>query len=159
MSAMMPLAMRVIECDGLDYYALTLSEGRRITRRPATARSECLRNSARRSRNVSAWPAWAIQAPKTTPGAFPVASPAPSAGAFEFTVKVSALVAAVFGILAWHEARTSVPEQAAAARDIKELRNIAAVSLDREEERLVLDRAMLASLERLLPEAGGGPLG
>jgi hypothetical protein len=79
--------------------------------------------------------------------------------AVEFTVKVSALVAAVFGILAWHEARMSGPDQIAAARGIEELRKIAALTLDREEERLVLDRAMLASLERLLPEAERTRLG
>jgi len=79
--------------------------------------------------------------------------------AFEFTVKASALIAAVFGVLAWHETRMSGPEQSAAARNTTALVEIATRSLDREEERLELDRAMLASIERLLPEAERTRLG
>jgi len=101
----------------------------------------------------------------TTDQRLPATTPSPRrlgrviGQAFDLAVKVSAPVAAVFGILAWNEARISGPDQAVVARNTITMVDIATRSLDREEERQVLDRAMLASLERLLPEAERTRLG
>jgi hypothetical protein len=72
---------------------------------------------------------------------------------------LSAIAGGPFAYLAWVEAKSSGSDQAAMVHEIKELRKIAALSLEREEERLVLHRAMLASLEPLLPEAEKTRLG
>ena len=59
----------------------------------------------------------------------------------------------LFAYFAWQEAKSSSPDQMAAAVNTAELVRHATTALEQEEQRLVLQRAMLKLLERLLPEA------
>jgi hypothetical protein len=66
----------------------------------------------------------------------------------EFLALAGAIAGAVFGYLTWVS-----PDQGDAARNTGKLVQLYAQMLEQEEQRLVLDRAVLASIERLFPEA------
>jgi len=75
-------------------------------------------------------------------------------GFLELLALAGAIAGAVFGYLAW-----ASPDQSDAARNTGKLVHLYTQALEQEERRLVLDRATLASLERMLPEAERTRLG
>ena len=79
--------------------------------------------------------------------------------AVAFTAMASTLPAAVFGYLAWQEAKSSSPDVTAIAVSARELARMSEQALEQRRDELELQRGTLLALGKLLPETERSRLG